>query len=103
MRSVRPSRMAEATASLFVKSCKPSPSLGAIGSIQGADSHFRATFAIHASGQPSFLVRRKSAILCGRALFPPNVLYFPQLYSLFSLIGCSGIDKPTQCGVWRLE
>ena len=34
----------QAIASLFVKSCKPSPSHGASGSIQRADSHFRATF-----------------------------------------------------------
>ena len=77
MSSVRPSRTAEAIASLFVKSCKSLPSLGASGSIQGADSYFielPSELAIHASGQPSFLVRRKSAILCGRA---PAVLYFP--------------------------
>ena len=46
---------------------------------------------ILASGQPSFLVQRKSAILCGRALFspcsravlPPTVLYFPHPCFIF--------------------
>ena len=81
-----------------------------------------SVLAIHASGQLSFLVRWKSVILCGRALFFPTVLYFPQpcsifpnralffptvLYfsqpcsifpncALFFLIGCSGLDKPTR-------
>ena len=61
------------------------------------------------SGQPSFLVRRKSAMLRGRALFSPAVLSYPQLCSiipncaLFSLIG-----KIEHCGfssstVWHLE
>ena len=117
MSSIRPSRTAEAITSVFVNSCKPSSSLKALAAVSReltVTLELPSELAIHAidiySDQPSLLVRRKSAILYGCALFSPTVLYFPNrallstavLYYEVAIIP-SVLDKPTQCGVWHLE